>query len=100
MNIIDVFETEIGDKEFNFDMFLNYLVVLHKFCRPDIKKMFLFKVMDSSTKGYIDRSDLQDLIYILFGLENLESPESKELHEKLESYIDKIFETYNGDVEA
>lgn len=100
MNIIDVFEQEIGPREFEFDMFLNYLVVLHKYCRKDVKRMFLFKVMDTSTKGYIDRQDLQQLIYTLFGLEETSSPENAELREKLDSYVEKVFETYNGDLDA
>jgi Ca2+-binding EF-hand superfamily protein len=62
--------------------------------------MFLFKVMDTSTKGYIDRRDLQSLIYTLFGLEETEGLENETLREKLDSYVEKVFETYNGDLDA
>jgi Ca2+-binding EF-hand superfamily protein len=83
------------------------LSILHKNAEQESRFQFLFKVFDCDEDGLVSKSDLQTIIYKLYGfaaegkkgkdVTKSAGVQREDLKEKMDEYIQHLFDAYDTD---
>lgn len=82
------------------------LSILHKNAEQESRFQFLFKVFDCDGDGLVSKNDLSTIIYKLYGFQVDKKGEGvgknagvqrQDLKEKMDDYIQHLFEAYDTD---